>query len=183
MRAINLSDVVEAGTNSRLAAGGYVVRITSVEDVIDKEYLLVEYDIAEGKDKGYYKSLFDNKGYWLGSCIRSYKETALPMFKRFCSAVTKSNAGYIFDGNTNADEKTLVGKLMGVVLGEEEYKKNTGEIGTRLYVQYECDAEKIRKGDFKVPEKKLLNKVPQAPAVSDDFVSVTSGVAEELPFN
>jgi len=183
MRAVNLNDVVEAGTGSRLAAGGYVVRITSVEDVIDKEYLIVEYDIAEGNNKGYFKSLFESKGFWGGSCIRSYKETALPMFKRFCSAVTKSNAGYLFDGNTNADEKTLVGKIMGVVLQEEEYKKNNGDIGTRLVVNYECDADKIRKGEFKVPEKKLLNNVPQTISASSDFVSVPEGMAEELPFN
>lgn len=180
MKAINLENVQEAGSTTQLKAGGYVCKYTNVSDVADKEYLYMEFDVAEGENKGYFKELNDRAGFWAGKCYRSYKENALPMFKRMCSAVSKSNPGFIFDGGAqNADESTLVGKTIGIVLGEEEYEKNNGEIGTRLYVQYECDAEKIRKGDFKVPELKKVNRPVN---IDSGFVNVPEGADEELPF-
>lgn len=105
------------------------------------------------------------------------------MFKRFCSAVTKSNPGYIFDaGAQNSDETTLKGKLIGLVFQEEEYIKNNGEIGRRLKVDYETDVEKIRKGDFKVKELKKLPE-DQRPKDATEFVNVPEGSDEEIPFN
>lgn len=188
MKALNLTNVQEAGTSERLPAGGYVCKYTSVVDVADKEYLYMEFDIAEGEHRGYYARLEERAGYWAMKCYRSYKEKALPMFKRMCTAVSKSNAGFVFDGGqVNADEKTLVGKLVGIVLGEEEYERQDGNIGTRLYVSYECAADKIRKGEFKVPEKKTLVVPPYqqtaTPTPSNDFISVPAGTDDEIPFN
>lgn len=183
MKAINLSEVQEAGTGLGLKAGGYVCTITNVEDVPSKEYLYVEFDIAEGEFKNYYKKLQEAKNFWGGSFYKSYKEKALPMLKRFCSAVTKSNSGYIFDaGAQNSDEKTLKGKLIGLVLFEEEYIKNNGEIGRRLKVDYECDIEKIRKGEFKVKELKKLPE-DQRPKENTEFMNVPDNSADEIPFN
>lgn len=182
MKSVNLENVQEAGSGMGLKAGGYVCTIINVEDVPDKEYLYIEFDIAEGPFKDYYKKLQDSHNFWGGTMFRSYKEKALPMLKRFCSAVTKSNPGFIFDaGAQNSDEKTLKGKMIGLVLCEEEYLKNNGDLGTRLKVDYETDVEKIRKGDFKVKEKKLL-PADQRPKAGD-FVNVPEGSAEEIPFN
>lgn len=184
MQPINLANVQEAGIGNGLKAGGYVCRITNVEDVVDKKYLLVEFDIAEGEYKDYYKNLEERANFWGGSMIRSYKETALSMLKRFCSAVTKSNPGYIFDaGEQNSDEKTLKGKLVGLVLREEEYIKNNGALGTRLRVDYETEVDKIRKGDFKVKEIKRLPEDQRPKEETAEFVSVPEGVQEEIPFN
>lgn len=181
MKAINLENVQEAGTGNSLKAGGYVCKYTQIADMADKQYLYMEFDIAEGEYKDYYKQLNEKHGFWGGTCYRSYKKNALPMFKRMCSAVSKSNPGFIFDGGAqNADESTLVGKLVGIVLAEEEYNKNNGEIGTRLKVAYECDIDKIRKGDFKVPAKKTLEQ--PAASTNTGFVNVPDGVVEELPF-
>lgn len=180
-KIINIDAVQEAGESKRLVAGGYVCKYTTVTDVADKEYLSMEYDIAEGEFKDYYKDLSDRAGFWGGRCIRSYKEKALPMFKRMCSAVSKSNSGFIFDGNTNADESTLVGKKVGMILGEEEYIGNDGSVKTRLYVVRECAVEKIVAGDFKVPE---LKKLPSGTTTNDSsFMSIPDGDAEESPFN
>lgn len=182
MKSINLSNVQEAGTSNRLQAGGYVCKYTNVIDVADKEYLYMEFDIAEGEFKDYYKKLEESKGFWGGNCYRSYKENALPMFKRMCSAVCKSNTGYIFDGGEqNADEKTLVGKLVGIVLCEEEYVGNDGSTKTRLKVSYECDVEKIRKGNFTIPKKKMLNTAP-TDAQAQGFTSIDNATDEECPF-
>ena len=101
----NIASVQEAtGESTRLPAGGYICKYTNVEDVSEKSYLYMEFDIAEGDFKGYFADLDERAGFWAGKCYRSYKENALPMFKRMCSAVTKSNKGYIFDGNEHCDE-------------------------------------------------------------------------------
>lgn len=156
MISLILDNVQEAGVSKRLPAGGYICKYTSVSDVADKQYLYMEYDVVEGEYANYYKDMEASKGFWGGKCYRSYKEKALPMFKRMCSAVMKSNPGFLFDGKTNTDEKTLIGKKVGIVFGEEEYIGNDGSVKTRLYVAYETSVEDIKKGSFKVPQFKKL---------------------------
>lgn len=176
MRKVNLENVKEE--SGRLPAGGYICKYTKVEDVPEKEYLYMEYDIVRGEYAGYYKSLYDSKDFWGGRCYRSYKEKGLPMFKRMCSAVSKSNNGFVFDGNTNADETTLVGKLVGIILGEEEYVGNDGETKTRLYAYRECPVEDIANGNFKVPKLKKLKEENLPGSTDTSFMDVP----EESPF-
>jgi len=177
---INIAEVKEAGDSTRLVAGGYICKYTKVTDVPNKEYLAMEYDIAEGPFANYYKSLEERAGFWGGRCIRSYKQTALPMFKRMCSAVSKSNGNFVFDGNKYADEKTLEGKKIGLILAEEEYVGNDGSVKTRLYVAREVEVTKITEGNFKVPE---LKKIPDIEKPNDDFMNVAVGEDSESPFN
>lgn len=180
----NIEEVKEAGDSTRLPAGGYVCRYTDVEDKPEKKYLYMEYDIAEGEFKDYYKDLEERANFWGGRCYRSYTEKALPMFKRMCSAVTKSNNGFIFDGNKYADEKTLIGKLVGMILGEEEYVGNDGALKTRLYVVREVSIDDIRAGKYKVPELKKLDKAPETPKKDGDgFMDMPDGTNEENPFS
>jgi len=177
----NIETVQEAGDGGkRLPAGGYICKYTKVEDNPDKEYLYMEYDIAEGEYKGYYAELEERLDFWGGKCYRSYKPAALPMFKRMCSAVTKSNKKFIFDGNDHADEKTLVGKLVGMVFGEEEYIGNDGSTKTRLYVVRETSIEDIKEGKYKVPE---IKKIKPAATESPAFEDVNKSDAEEVPFD
>lgn len=91
MKNLNLENVQEAKDFTPVPPDGYICRITSVEDVPDKEYLRVEFDIAEGDFKGNYQTLYENKGFWGGSFVRSYKEKALPFFKSFTTAIENSN--------------------------------------------------------------------------------------------
>lgn len=168
MKNLGLENVEEARDFEAPPAEGYICRITSVEDVVNKEYLRIEYDIAEGDFKDYYSQLYKNRGFWGGSMIRSYKEKALPFFKSFITAVEKSNPGFHFD----SDEKKLIGKLLGLVLAEEEYLSNSGEVKTRLYADKPRSVEAIRTGDYKVPLKKLLEQPPADTApVSNDFAT------------
>ena len=134
-----------------------------------------------------YKQLKEKFYFWGGRVIRSYKEKAQPMFKRMCSAVSKSNGSFVFDGGqVNSDEKTLIGKLVGLVFGEEEYLGNDGNVKIRLYVYEERSVADIKASNFKVPElKKLKNESSTSgnPAqVSDAFMNVPDG-EEEVPFN
>lgn len=181
MKQVNLKNVKEAGESARISAGAYICTITAVEDVPDKEYLRVSYDIAEGEFKGYYGELRANHPdwAWVGTYVKSYKERALPMFKRFCSAVSKSNQNFVFDGGTvNSDEKTLIGKKLGIILQEEEYYRNDGEKGTRLIVSREFPADQIASQRVPAP-KKLKDDTTMSGFVN----STSSSVGDEIPWS
>lgn len=177
MKPINNYNEVEAtegGSFERLAAGGYVCQLMMAEDKTDKEYLQINYDIAEGKYKGWWAQTMERAGFWGGHFTRSYKDTAKAFFKGFTTSVEQSNKGYAW----NWEESTLVNKFIGLVLAEEEYNKNDGTIGTRLYVAKNTSVDKIRSGDFKVPDIKKLTTT----ATTSAFSSVDSSNDGELPW-
>lgn len=97
------------------------------------------------------------------------------MFKGFLTAVKESNPGFVFENQ----EKRLEGNLVGLVLAEEEYMGNDGKVKKRLYVSAVRSVEKIRKGDFTVPELKKYN-----PAGSrDGFYPVDDSLSDDdVPF-
>lgn len=182
MKKIDLSNVTEAknGESRRHPAGPYICKITGVEDIEEKEYLKVTYDIAKGEYEGYYgKGREEHPDWeWFGSYVKSYKTNALPMFKRFCSAVSKSNGAYVFDGGTaNSDEKTLVGKMIGLTFREEEYYANDGELKTKLKIYNEFPIDKI--DTQKVPK---IKKLATDPADADKFEKLPED-GEDLPFS
>lgn len=173
MKNINWNNVPNPTELPRLGPGGYICKITMVKDVPEKEYLYLEYDIAEGQHKRHWNELYKAKSFWGGKFYRSYKETALSMFKGFLTAVKDSNPGFIF----NNEEKRLEGQLIGLVLGEEEYRKQDGSDGTRLYVAAVRSLDKIRSGDFIVPPKKLLQT-----GRSDGFYPTNDVPDDDVPF-
>ena len=181
MKQVNLENVQEFSDSTRLPAGVYICVIRNVEDIPDKEYLKVTYDIADGEYKGYYDDLRASHPdwAWVGAYVKSYKEKALPMFKRFCSAVSRSNAGFVFDGGAiNADERTLIGKRLGIILQEEEYYGNDGELRTRLSVSREFPVDEV--GKQKAP---TLKKLQPEKSDANGFVPINNkSAAEEIPF-
>lgn len=182
MKPIDLSNVQAAGEYVRPEPGAYICGIYAVEDVTEKEYLKITYDIIEGDYKGYYKQTREEHPEWTytGVYIRSYKPKALGIFKRFCNAVSKSNGNYVFDaGNVNHNEQTLRGKKVGLVFQEEEYLGNDGSVKTRLIVSREFPISEIAKQ--KVPPIKKLSDEPAA-EVNDGFVNIPDNVSEEIPF-
>ena len=154
----------ETNDNNRIVAGGYVCRIEDVQDKPDKEYLYIEFDVAEGEYKGYYSQLAYSFGFWGGRFYRSYKDKALGMFKSFILSVEGSNPGYTF----NNDESTLIGKLVGIVLQEEEYIGNDGNKKTRLVVNKTKTVDQIREGKYRVPELKKLKEMPETMEAVDE---------------
>ena len=186
MKSIDLTNVNEASDSSRLPAGGYVCKILSVEDVEEKSYLFMTFDIVEGEYKGYFTALHDRAGFWGLKVRRSYKPTALPFFKRMLSAINKSNGNFVFDAAAiNNDERTLVGKLIGLILQEEEYIGNDGKTKTRLNVYKECPIAEIRTGNFRTPGiKKLKEELPDAQKPNlNEFMTLSDDDDDELPFN
>ena len=154
MKNINWSDVQEVQDYKKLVPGGYVCIITNVEDFPDKEYLKIEYDIAQGEFENHYQKLFESKSFWGGRFVKSYKDgMARSFFKGFLTALSNSNSGFVFDSN----EKKLVGKYIGLVLGEEEYIKQDQTLGTRLYVGQIRSVSQIKSGEFEVPALKKVD--------------------------
>lgn len=144
--------------------GGYIVKITAVNDKEEKQYLEISYDFAEGEFKGEYQRVYDRSGFWPGTFIRSYKQRALPFFKGFKTCLETSNRGYQF--NTRSLD-SMIGKYLGLVLGEEEYwSSQYGEIRKRLRVDQVRSVQAIRDGDFKVPVLKKYKDVPPTSGVS-----------------
>lgn len=184
MKKLDMTNVQEAGESKRLPAGAYICKITNVQDVPNKEYLKVTYDIAEGEYAGYYTTLRSDHPdlEWSGAYVKSYKTAALPMFKRFCSAISKSNSGFVFDGGSiNSDESTLKGKVLGLVFREEEYYSNSGDIRTRLIVHSEFPVDKLELQ--KVPDvKKLKAETTTAAPASNDFMKVPDVDVNEVPW-
>ena len=81
----------------------------------------------------------------------------------------------------NSNEKTLIGKKIGLLLGEEEYYGNDGEKKTRLYVNREFSIDKLK--DQKVPKLKALKEEATTTPSIDDFVNVPEGSPEGTPFD
>lgn len=166
--------IQESGSFKKLPVGGYVVKILSAIDVPEKEYLRLSFDIAEGPNKGFFAEEYKNdtregkKWPNAGTFVRSYKEKALPMMKGFTTAVEKSNKNYTW----NFDESTLKGKLVGLVIGEEEFVNSSGKMRTHTYVNAVRSVDIIREGKFEIPELKKL---------SDDKVAASTPAASQ-PF-
>lgn len=182
MRKINDFENVQASTGefNKPTAGGYCIEILGVTDIpLDAttgrgDYLKINYDICKGEFAGYYTKQNERfGGDWFANFIRSYKESAAGMFKHFINCVEESNAGYKWAW----DEKSLVHKYVGVILGEEEYFKKDGTVGVKLVVKEIKTIEQIKNNDFKIPAiKKLVKDELQ----SAGFVPVQPD--DEVPF-
>lgn len=175
MKKINdWENIKETSDFKRLEPGAYICAIKAVEDVSDKEYLKIYFDIVKGDNKGYFQKLYDSdtrkdkKWPIAGTLIRSYKEAALSMFKGFCTAVEKSNKNYKW----NFDEKTLVKKYIGLIIADEEYLNTKGQKRVRNYVASVRSLEAIEKGDFTIPALKEIDesKVTENKKKEEDFI-------------
>lgn len=164
MRDINWDEVQEQqeGEFNRPAPGGYIARIVNVEDREDREDLKIEWDFAEGQYAGRNAEVFNRFGFWPITMYRSYSKKAEGYFKSFKTCVEVSNQNYTFRNNPSS----LEGKLVGVVLGEEEYVSKQGEVKTKLYVYQVRSVKTIRDGSFKTPE---LKKLASRPASQSEF--------------
>lgn len=168
------------GEFKRLPAGGYIAKITAVENKDDKEYLNITFDIAEGEFKGFYEDEWGKAHPYAHAFVRSYKDKALGMFKGFLKAVDASN-GTKFEERAKKGfpDGELVGKLVGVLIGYEEYRTNRGEIGQRTRVTGTRSVQAIRDGNFKVPDLKRLGEEQTTNSPVPGFDQLNEA---ELPF-
>ena len=155
-----------AGTDfEKLPPGGYVCTIKSVTDHHegDKPYLHIVYDIREGQYADYYSDDWGKTNTWAHDNRHYYSEAALGMFKGFLKAFDESNGTNFAEmAETGFDEQMMVGRAIGYIIGEEEYRANDGSIKTRLRVRGTRSVQQIRDGKFKFPEiRKLEEPAPQ----------------------
>ena len=192
MKTINLDNVQEFA-KFKNPVGGFICEIKTVEDIPDKEYLKVGYDIAEAVTDdqkefvGMYARRKAERDFDYPVTIVSYKETSLPFFKGFVTALENSNDGYKWDN----DETKFIGKRIGFVIGEEEYegqdRNGAPKIKVRTYVAERHSVDSIKEGDFDVPEfKKIAQTVverkpnPFDPPKTTEPIG-TTGSTESIP--
>ena len=172
----------------RIPAGGYICRITAVENVADKKYLWVIYDVATGEFKGLYSDEWSKDHPYAHRFVKSYKQTGdadkdkkiMGAFKAFLRAVDESNnTNFEGEAETGMNEKELVGKLIGLVIGYEEYETDRGEIRERTNVAQIKTVDAIKDGKFKVPELKKLKAKDGTTAPVQGFAPLND---EDIPF-
>ena len=170
------------GEGQRLTVGGKICTIVNAYETTTKKtnqpMLAIEFDIAEGEEKGFYEAAQQQYG---GDWRGVYRQGTLdkdgncsPYFKGMISAIEESNDRYKFDFN----EKTLIGKKFGGVFGEEEYTGRDFTIKTAVKLMQIRSTDAIRNGNFKIPPKKTVSGTTQ-PVVDKGFTPVES---EEIPF-
>lgn len=158
-----------------LEPGGYVVRIISTEDVVDREYLKICFDIVEGEFTDYFRERFARfGGGWpnSGTLYRSYKQSALGMFKRFISCIEQSNPGFSWAWC----ESALNGADFGVVMVEDSYTDSQGAKHQALKAKEIYTVEQIHKNEFYMPmQKKTIEQ-------HDTFTELADVDDSALPF-
>lgn len=184
------------GEFMQLPAGLYVCEILGAkqEEYNGHDRFVMQFDIADGEHKGFYQKQYNaekmtNQNAKYKGVHRQYMDhNSLPFFKGLMTSVERSNQGFHFPWGTQGNEKTLVGKKFGAVMGREEFLTADGEkrMATKIVQIRSIDGLK----DAKVPEDKLLDDAPIAGAPApqqgktdeNGFMNIPDGINEELPF-
>ena len=184
------------GEFMQLPAGLYICEILGAkqEEYNGHDRFVMQFDIADGEHKGFYQKQYNaekatNQNAKYKGVHRQYMDSnSLPFFKGMMTSVERSNQGFHFPWGTQGNEKTLVGKKFGAVMGREEFLTADGEkrMATKIVQIRSIDGLK----DAKVPEDKLLDDAPAAGAPApqqgetdkDGFMNIPDGIDEELPF-
>ena len=158
-----------SGGRETLPAGGYVCQILSarVENSEWGETLVIAHDVCEGEFKGIFKRDYDNNTRedkkWRGTFrIRLPKDDGSEQdawkkrsLGNFIWAIEESNPGYAW----NWDEKTLKGKMLGILYRNKEWQMGERTGWTTEAISADS-VDDIRDGKFRTPkDKPLANKV------------------------
>ena len=179
----------QGGAREMLPAGGYGAKILNAEE---KQYtwgsvLLISFDILEGEHAGFFNEDYQNNTNedrkWRGTYRLSIPnddgsekdEWTKRTFNGAIWSLEESNPGYSW----NWDEKTLNGKVVGVLFRNKEWEMN-GNTGWTTECCKLAFADEIRNGKFKIPkDKPLSNKSTQD---AGDFVPAAADDNTKLPW-
>jgi len=175
----------EYGQFETLEPGGYICKILKATEEKAKtsgaQMLVLGLDIAEGEKTGFYRKQFDkdtrSDKKWPCLYRQLTEGNSTPYFKGMIEAIQKSNPGYTF----NFDESTLSGKLIGVVLGREQYKKQDGTLAFSVKPIRICSVDTIRAG-VEPPADKLLSPTAASSVTSSQYGTAMDVDDSELPF-
>lgn len=182
--------------SEQLPRGGYVCVIKGAK-IQENDYgqsIKIAFDITEGEYKGFYQGKFDantnEDKKWPGTFLLNVPKDdgseqdgwTKRKFRTFTDALEDSNSNYHFDW----DETKFKGKLIGFVFNYREWKAPDGRVVLSANPAKSVSVEKIRKGNFKVPEDKLLKSGSRSTAAkpegTSDFINIPEGVDTEVPF-
>ena len=169
MKPINgwAETTANTGAFERIEAGGYICVIKNAYESKTQngaDMLIIEFDIAEGKFKDYFAKDCENRqrkaiGYgtvkWRGvyrQRVSGNDGQANAFFKGMIQSIEGSNPGYKWDW----DERKLIGKRVGFIFRDEEYRRDDGAIGVSAKPSWVRTVDEIRKGVI-VPDVKRLN--------------------------
>ena len=175
-----------------LPAGGYIAKIIEVDDRTwaghSEPAHLIHMDIAEGEHMAIYQK--NNQGadrprwlsYWFAEPSQGSPDWLLSKVGGIQTSLMESN-----DNVNLSDPRTWKGKMVGVVVGDEEAESNSGTVYTRPYVSYICSTERIRKGEnqpggYKIPKLKRLEAIAPRPLSSADIPDSFSAAEDDIPF-
>lgn len=185
------------GEGERISLGGHVCRILNarVEEMNGHEQLVLSFDVDEGTEyDGIFRRQFEaikarNSGdrlpQWpIGGTFRQFtrdwqnQDKTNPFFKGLIQAVCDSNPNYTWDWS----ERSLTGKYIGLVFGEEEYlDKNTNEIKKSTRARFCCAAaDAPDKEPPKLREYKGARPQASSAAGGESFTEVDDD--DSLPF-
>lgn len=174
---------MEVKPREEIRPDGYVMKIMDAR--VESDYggrLVLDLDIMEGPKKGYYSRLEDRAGFWGMSLSLYFDKDRLWRFTKAIEAIKESNQGFEWDYNQDNDEKTLIGKQLGVVTRLREYWGNDGKKKSKLTVYSTITADEVRKGQFTVPDPLLVDDIQSAHGGVVDTTTGFEAVDDEPPF-
>lgn len=181
----NADEVVEFDS---IPVGPQIVKILQVDDIVDREYLKVLVDIADGEYKNFFNEMYqkdsreDKKWPAQGTVYVSYKKPAEKFFAAFIKAVEKSNTKFAWDWNPG----TLKGKFFVANYGEEEWLKEnedgTKEVATSIKVVERRSLRAFRDNQIDIPKKKELKNKPETKSKEQVETKNFDDIDEDLPF-
>lgn len=180
------------GEFEALAPGGYICVIKkAVVDKTDsdKERINILFDIAEGDSKGYYQNRFNDavksnsEAKWQGVHRQFTEGKSTPFFKGLITSIEASNQGYKWDWN----EKSLIGKFFGALIGREQYEGNDGKLKWATKCVAIRSVQTVRKGVEAPKDKFLPNSLDGLRAAAEKAgIPLNEGVPiptdDDLPF-
>lgn len=191
-------DAVEAGSGvPQLEKGIYPCKVIQVQDVEDRQHLMILFDIVKGDHKGRFSDMNKQFKSWpsQGVLYRSYKPSAYPFLKNWVTALEKSNDGYSFR-STDGDFKSFENKYFVGVFAEEEipFPDDAGKPIVTVKLQSTRSIEAYKANEIKVPtdvkrlsdsqkivfDKEVDKKADSSPVASEKKFTTPSD--EDLPF-
>lgn len=148
MPKVDFSKVEESSGSGfqQLPEGAYILRIERIEPHEDRQYIFVEWDVADGEWKG-----------WAGGSnfpphdVVSWKNgSALSMAKHKLHILSDDNPGFDAERAFQDDDwRAFEGKVFGAVIRRRLYTKKDGTDGEGIEIGTWKHVGDIRRGDWK----------------------------------
>ncbi|MEG1107186.1 MAG: hypothetical protein RSE20_10690 [Eubacterium sp.] len=155
-----------SGGGEKLEAGGHICKIMRVCEATSRNgnpFIVFEFDIASSEPQGGFYERHYNRAIktnptakWSGVYWQNTTGQGVPYLKGIITSIEESNNGFKFNWNDPNNERSLCGKLVGGVFGNEEYLANDGKPRMSTKLQQFRSVQAIMDG-VDVPEPKLLD--------------------------